>query len=93
VQGSEPAAFVLRQNYPNPFNPSTTIEYTLPRRLPVSLAVYSLLGQEVALLVYDARGPGRNSVVFDASHLPGGTYFCVLRAGSLRSVRRMLLVR
>ena len=93
VHVSEPAAFVLRQNYPNPFNPSTTIEYTLPGRVFVSLAVYSLLGQEVASLVGEERGPGKNSVVFDASHLPAGTYFCVLRAGSLRYVRRMLLVR
>jgi hypothetical protein len=28
-----PGTYVLQQNYPNPFNPSTTISYSLPKRL------------------------------------------------------------
>ncbi len=81
VRASEAATFSLDQNYPNPFNPSTTIVYTLPGRASVSLSIHSLLGQEVARLVNEARGPGRHSVVLMPAH-SGRDYFrCVLVRG------------
>ncbi len=75
----------LEQNYPNPFNPSTTIRYELPERSHVVLAVYSILGQEVATLVEGEKGAGCHEVKFDALHLASGVYVYRIRVRSLDS--------
>jgi hypothetical protein len=91
--GTEPLAFVLEQNSPNPFNPSTAISYQVPRGGPVRLAVFDILGREVALLVNGPQPPGRYSVRFDGSRFSSGVYLCRLEAGGSAAVRRMLLLK
>jgi hypothetical protein len=88
-----PSAFALEQNYPNPFNPSTNIRYDLPMGGAVSLRVYDLLGREVATLVNETQAPGRYTVRFDGSALASGIYFTRLQAGSLVTMRKMILVK
>ena len=46
-----PIEYTLEQNYPNPFNPGTTIKYSIPEDGFVKLAVYNMLGEEVAMIV------------------------------------------
>jgi len=69
-----PDACDLFQNYPNPFNPSTTIEYALPQRSYVTLAVFDALGQRVVTLVQDEKDAGYHRAVFDAAGLASGVY-------------------
>ena len=88
-----PSEFALHQNFPNPFNPSTAIKFQLPSESYVKLVVYSLLGQELAVLVDGKQSAGFKSVEFDASGLPSGVYLYRLSAGSFTQVRKMLLVR
>jgi len=88
-----PDHFDLRQNYPNPFNPVTTITYQLPERCYVRLAIFDLLGREVATLVNDIQDPGHKSLIFDATGLASGIYFYRLQAGSFTAVRKFLLLR
>lgn len=71
---SLPEEFSLTQNYPNPFNPSSTILYELPERAEVTLSVYNMLGQRVALLIDGEVQPGRHEAVFEASNLSSGNY-------------------
>jgi hypothetical protein len=85
VKGTEttsPEDFRLEQNYPNPFNPNTTIAYSVAgtgheaignRR--VKLAVYDLLGREVALLVDERKEPGNYTTTWDASRMSSGVYY------------------
>jgi len=69
-----PSSFVLSQNYPNPFNGETRIQFQMPAAGRVRLAVYDLLGREIAVLVDEVRLPGSYGVSFDASRAgPGGT--------------------
>ena len=74
MEFSIPDEFVLDGAYPNPFNPSTTIRFGVPERAIVRLAVYDVLGREVAVLVRREMEAGMHSVRFDASGLPSGSY-------------------
>ena len=59
----------------------------------VRLAVYDVLGREVAILVDGVVSAGTHQVAFNASGLPSGIYLCRLQAGSLAETRRLVLVR
>jgi hypothetical protein len=97
VEGTSPApaAFRLSQNYPNPFNPETMIEYSVPGERPtlVRLAVFDLLGREVAVLSRDVQTPGLHRVSWNAGALPAGVYFLRMQAGSYTDTRKMLFLR
>ncbi len=88
-----PKNYVLHQNYPNPFNPVTTIEFELPERVWVELIVYDVAGREVRRLVDEILDAGHHSVKFDASGLPSGVYFYILRAGGFVEVKKMILAK
>ena len=88
-----PAGFALSANYPNPFNPSTSMTYVVPSASAVKIAVYDILGQEVALLVDGLRYPGTYTAVFAPQHLAGGVYFCRMQAGTYSAVRKLVLAK
>jgi hypothetical protein len=88
-----PTVFALDQNYPNPFNPSTKIDFALPKESRVTLEVYNVLGQRVALLADDVRPAGYYSVSFNASHLASGLYVYRIAAGDVTMVKKMMLTK
>jgi len=92
-----PSHYELAQNYPNPFNPTTVIEYTVPAvgssTVPVRLTVYTVVGQEVAVLVDESRIPGHYQAVFDGRRYPSGMYFYRLRAGANLETKKMILLK
>jgi hypothetical protein len=90
---NHPTVFELNQNYPNPFNPTTVVRYQLPAASNVRLAVYDLLGREVAVLVDEKKVPGSYEVKFDGSGLSSGMYFYRMEAGSFVETRKLLLIR
>ena len=88
-----PTEVVLWGNYPNPFNPETMIRYALPQAGQVHLAVYDLLGHEVAILVEGSKPAGNHTVRFGAGNLPSGLYVYRLQAQDKTIVRTMMLVK
>ena len=85
--------FTLYQNYPNPFNPSTNIEYELKEYSYVSLRVYDILGNEIALLVNEEKYPGKYSTKFIGNNLASGIYIYKLTIGGNTQLRKMMLLR
>jgi hypothetical protein len=81
----------LQQNFPNPFNPATSITYTVPDAGRVRLAVYNLLGQEVALLVDAVQPAGTYTTQFENANLPSGIYFYRLQAPGIFETRKMVI--
>jgi parallel beta-helix repeat protein len=98
-QGSGlPDKYALIQNYPNPFNPETTIRYQLPKASHVSLKVYNILGQLVAILVNEDQKAGYKKIVWNGrnrsnNQVGSGMYFYVLQADDFRDVKKMLLMK
>ncbi|HTP79612.1 MAG TPA: T9SS type A sorting domain-containing protein [Bacteroidota bacterium] len=88
-----PKQFGLSQNYPNPFNPSTNIEFDLPASGPVSLKIYNILGEEVAVMVDGDRAAGHYVSTFDASRLTSGIYIYRLQSTSGVLARKMVLIK
>lgn len=93
VPVSRPTAYSLAQNFPNPFNPTTSIAFTLPARANVSLAVYDMLGRNVANLVNNKSiESGYHRVQWDASHLPSGIYFYRLEVTGQSSLTKKCIL-
>ncbi len=89
-----PEKFYVAQNYPNPFNPTTTIKFGLTENAKVSLKIYNVLGQEVAVLINNQTlNAGHHFKAFNASRLASGTYIYRLTAGKNVTVKKMLLVK
>src|SRR5690606_24861414 len=70
VGNGGPSAFELSPAQPNPSASRTVLAYHLPSPQLVRLAVYDVLGREVAVLVDEARPAGPHEIVFDADGLP-----------------------
>ncbi|MDG5765986.1 T9SS type A sorting domain-containing protein [Balneolales bacterium ANBcel1] len=88
-----PAAYELSQNYPNPFNPTTNIQFSLPEQADVTLEVFNVMGQRVAVLAGGVYQAGQHVVEFDASEMASGIYIYRLQAGSFTQTKKMMLVK
>jgi hypothetical protein len=76
---------------PNPFARQTTVSYEVASAADVRLAVYDVLGREVAVLVDGRMEAGSHSAVFNASDLAAGTYVYRLVVGNDVQTGRMTL--
>ncbi len=97
TDSTSPFATALDQNFPNPFNPSTIVGFQVGTQdlasVQVRLAVYDLLGREVAVLVDGIIPAGEHSINFDASTLASGIYIYRLQVGSEVYIKRMTLLK
>jgi hypothetical protein len=85
--------YSLSQNYPNPFNPNTTINFSIPEELFVSLKIFNTLGEAVKTLVAEELNAGNYKYDWEAINLPSGIYFYQLKAGSYVDTKKMLLIK
>ncbi|MFZ1280255.1 MAG: T9SS type A sorting domain-containing protein [Ignavibacteriaceae bacterium] len=92
-ENNNPFRFIISQNYPNPFNPTTIIHFELLRTDFVSLKVFDLLGNEVAMLVNEEKSIGNYNVEFNASNLSSGVYYYQLKSGGFIETKKMLLLK
>jgi hypothetical protein len=88
-----PVKSVFLANAPNPFNPTTTITYTLPEPLRVSINLYTAQGKLARTLVDDGRAAGPHAVAFDGSGLASGVYYYRLTAGRFTETRKLTLLK
>ena len=88
-----PTEYSLNQNYPNPFNPISTITYSLPKQVLVSLKLYDILGTEKITLVDEVKSSGTYKVEINGEYLSSGVYFYRIQAGNFVDTKKMILVK
>jgi len=88
-----PRTAALSQNYPNPFNPATTVRFSIPHTVHVTLKVYDMVGRGIATLLDETRSAGSYAVPWDAAGLPSGIYLCRITAGRWSETRKIALIR
>lgn len=93
ASAARPSVVALAPARPNPFASRAALAFVLPEASHVRLAVYDVLGREVAVLVDEPREAGRHEAVLEAGALPSGTYLVRLKAGNTVQIERVTLVR
>lgn len=98
-----PLEFELHQNYPNPFNPGTRISFGIPEESRVTVKVYNIIGQEIAVLVNEKKPAGYHAIEWDgrnsvARSVTSGVYFYRMEASSVSGrsftqINKMLLLK
>ncbi len=88
-----PTEYFVVQNYPNPFNPSTTIRFGLPVSGHVTLRIFNILGQELAVLVDEEKFAGNYEVQWLANDMTTGLYFYRIRIrGATKDAKKAFVV-
>ncbi|MFN8250679.1 MAG: DUF1501 domain-containing protein [Ferruginibacter sp.] len=83
----------LITNYPNPFTSKTTIEFSTDGGHTLIQIMDTAGRLLIDLLEKDYPAATRQTITFDASHLPNGVYYARLQNGATQQVRPMLKVR
>lgn len=78
---------------PNPLSQSASVSWVVTERSFVSLKIIDSKGSGITILVNDQLDPGEHYLIFDASNLPAGMYFCQLQANGIFETVKMLVYR
>ena len=93
IDSELPSSYRLEQNYPNPFNPSTTISFSIPERVYVTLKVFDVLGNEVADLISKELSAGKYNVKWNAENISSGVYFYRIQTCIFFKTKKLILLR
>jgi serine protease AprX len=93
LASAQEASLALDGAAPNPTAGRARIAFSLAEAGPARLAVYDLLGREVAVLADGPLEAGAHEVRLDASGLATGAYLYRLTAGDQSLVRQLTVAR
>ena len=96
-KGIIPETFALAV-YPNPFNPSTTVQYTIPKRSDVLFKIYGILGNEVWKHAISGQTAGTYQLKWDGisntgTRVSSGIYILNFSAGRFKKAIKIMLVK
>lgn len=88
------SGYKLYHNYPNPFNAVTSIKYFVPVNGKVTINIFNVLGQNVALLFSGNLKPGEYINIWNAENFPSGIYFInMVSENSFSQTRKIILLK
>jgi len=92
-ENRKPNKFSLKQNYPNPFNPETIIQFSIPNRSHVNIAIYDIQGKKLETLVNNIHNAGEHSIKWNAIHYSAGIYFYRISTSNLTKTKKCILMK
>jgi hypothetical protein len=93
VRRSAPAEVELRAPAPNPADQQATVRFAVPAATDLQIALYDLLGRQVATVVSGRVGAGRHQRQISTRSLAAGQYFLQLRADQEIQSQKFTVVR
>ena len=87
-----PVPSLFLHSAPNPAHARTTIRYTLPQPLRVTIRLYSADGKLARTLADEALPAGAHDLAFDGAGLAPGVYYYRLQAGPYVETRKLTLL-
>ena len=94
IEAEAPETFFrLDSVYPNPARDVATFSYEIRQYTEVRLAVYDMLGRQVATLAEGPHAPGRYQVRLNVAKMPSGVYMGVLQSERARQTQQFLITR
>jgi len=93
-----PASYELGNAYPNPFNPETTIRFSLPWEVDMTVKIFNEQGQFVRDLVNNRMGPGEFTLTWDGTDDAGnqvatGVYIYKIVAPNLNMSKKVTFLK
>lgn len=89
-----PQTYALDAPYPNPSFGTVAFQLALPTDDRVSITVYNILGQRLAVLKNrESMRAGIHTVVWDAPRLASGMYFVRMEAGDYSKTQKLVRIR
>jgi hypothetical protein len=88
-----PTEFILSPAYPNPFNPTTTISFSLPKDIDVSMIIYDLQGRVIETLINNNMTAGYHSAVWNAGNYSSGIYFIQMLTEEKQLTQKLMVVK
>ena len=83
---------LLLASYPNPFNPTTTVRFTVPGGVAVTVTIFDAAGKEVMRLYNnEVLEAGEYSKTFNGSDLASGKYLLRMVAGDYLATENLIL--
>ena len=93
VKREVPSTLRVRSIFPNPARSELTVQYALPDRRTVTLAIYDVLGRRVATVLNQSKEAGRHTHTLPVTSLSSGIHFLRLRAGSTARTQKFVVAR
>ena len=93
IEVLSPESFTLGEAFPNPFNPSTSFNLSVPEAGNVSVLVYNVMGQVVAILADGYFDANNYSFTWDASSVPSGVYLVTASSVNNISTQKVMLLK
>ena len=79
--------------YPNPTTGVTTVEYAVSSPSMVTVEVFDMLSNRVALLENASRAAGTYRTSFDTQALPAGVYYFRIDTGGVITLKKLIVVK
>jgi len=79
--------------YPNPSNSDATIDLTLTRPVPVSIAIKDITGRQAYNVHYGTQSIGVHRLSLEVSSLSSGIYLLTVNAGQQQFTQKLIVRR